>query len=76
MPCGTVISWYLGSDFKEKRAKWLEKIFSSSENVIWSILLKYREIDVQIQAFTGEIEISHIVAFLKGTNCRFVDYKY
>ena len=76
MHCDTVIFWYLGSDFKEKRAKWLEKIFSSSGHAIWSILLTYREIDVQIQAFTGEIEISHIVAFLNGTNCRFVDYKY
>ena len=28
--------------------------FSSSENAIWSILLKYQEIDVQIQAFTDE----------------------
>ena len=28
--------------------------FSSSENAIWSILLKYQEIDVQIQAFTAE----------------------
>ena len=50
--------------------------FSSSENAIWSILSKYREKDVQIQAFTGEIEIYHIVAFLNGTNCRFVDCKY
>ena len=52
------------------------EIFSSSENAIWSILSKYRKIDEQIQAFTGEIEISHIVAFLKGTNCRFEDHKY
>ena len=28
--------------------------FSSSENVIWSILLKYQEIDLKIQAFTDE----------------------
>ena len=60
----------------EKRAKSLEKIFSSSENAILSILLKYWEIDVQIQTFTDEIKISHIVAFLNGTNCRFVCYKY
>ena len=40
--------------FFRKRAKSLEEIFSSSENVIWSILLKYQEIDVQIQAFTAE----------------------
>ena len=30
------------------------KFFSSSENAIWPILLKYQEIDVQIQAFTDE----------------------
>ena len=29
--------------FYEKRAKSLEKIFSSYRNVIWSILLKYQE---------------------------------
>ena len=40
--------------FYRKRAKSLEKIFSSSENAIWMILLKYQEIDVQIQAFTDE----------------------
>ena len=40
--------------FYEKRAKWLEKIFFSSENAIWSTLLKYQEIDVQIQTFTDE----------------------
>ena len=62
--------------FSGKRAKSLEKIFSSSENAIWSILLKYQEIDVQIQTFTDEVETSYIVAFLNGTNCRFVDYKY
>ena len=28
--------------------------FSSSEKAIWSISLKYQEIDVQIQAFTDE----------------------
>ena len=31
-----------------------EKFFPSSENAIWSILLKYQEIDVQIQTFTDE----------------------
>ena len=30
---------------------------------------------MQIQTFTDEIEIFYIVAFLNGTNCRFVDYK-
>ena len=40
--------------FYGKRAKLLEKLFSSSENAIWSILLKYQEIDVQIQTFTDE----------------------
>ena len=54
MPFGTVISQYLGSHFMEKeRNRWM-KFFSSSENAIWSILLKYREIDVQLQAFTDE----------------------
>ena len=40
--------------FYRKRAKSLEKFFSSSENAIWSILLKYQEIDVQIQTFIDE----------------------
>ena len=31
-----------------------ENFFSNSENAIWSILLKYQEIDVQIQTFTDE----------------------
>ena len=31
-----------------------EILFSSSENAIWSILLKYQEIDLQIQTFTEE----------------------
>ena len=35
-------------------AESFEKIFSSSQSVIWSILLKYQEIDVQIQIFTDE----------------------
>ena len=38
----------------QKKSESLEEIFSSSENAIWSILLKYQEIDVQIQAFTDE----------------------
>ena len=50
---GTVISQYLGRHSAEK-----ERIvggnFSSSDNAIWSILLKYQEIDVQIQAFADE----------------------
>ena len=53
-----------------------EILFSSSANAIWSILLKYREIDAQIETFTDETETSYIVAFTNGTNCRFVDYKY
>ena len=40
--------------FYRKGAKSLEKFFPSSENGIWSILLKYQEIDMQIQAFTDE----------------------
>ena len=37
-----------------ERGKLLEKTFSSSENAIWSILLKYQEIDVQLKTFTDE----------------------
>ena len=59
-----------------KKSEIIGEIFSSSENAIQSILLKYRETDVQIQTFTDEIETSYIVAFLNGTNCQFVDYKY
>ena len=45
---------------RKKRAKSLKKIsFSSSGNAIWSILVKYQEIDVQLQAFTDE---NYIVA--------------
>ena len=73
MPFGTVISQYLGSHFTEKEGNRWRKFFSSSENAIWSILLEYQEKDVQIQAFA---ETSYIVAFLNGTNCRLVDYKY
>ena len=40
--------------FYKTRAKSMEKIFSSSKNAIWSISLKYQEIDVQIQTFTDE----------------------
>ena len=54
MPFGTVISQYIGSHFTENEQNRWRNIFSSSENAIWSILLKYQEIDVQIQAFTEE----------------------
>ena len=54
MPFGTVISQYLGSHFTENDQNRWRNSFSSSENAIWSILLKYQEIDVQIQAFTDE----------------------
>ena len=41
--------------FYEKKSEIIgEKFFSSSGNAIWSILLKYQEIDMQIQAFTDE----------------------
>ena len=40
--------------FTEKERNRWRKFFSSSENAIWSILLKYQEIDVQIQAFTDK----------------------
>ena len=40
--------------FQREKAKSLEEFFSSSGNAIWSILLKYQEIEMQIQAFTDE----------------------
>ena len=54
MPFETVISQYLGSHFTEKERNRWRKVFSTPENASWSILLKYQEIDVQIQAFTDE----------------------
>ena len=57
MPFGTVVSRYLRSHFTEKKLvgenSW-RKSFPSSENAIWSILLKYQKIDVQIHTFTDE----------------------
>ena len=38
---------------KSEIVSW-RKFFCSSENAIWSILLKYEEIDVQIQTFTDK----------------------
>ena len=46
-----LIPW---QSFYEKRAKSFRKFFSSSGNAIWLILLKYQEIDVQVQTFTDE----------------------
>ena len=73
MPFGTVISQYLGSHFAEKERNHWMKFFSSSENAIWSILLKYQEIDVHLLkyqeidvAFTDQLETSSIVSFLNG----------
>ena len=55
MPFGTVVSQYgLRQSFYRKKSEIVEKIFPCSENAIWSILLKYQEIDVQIQASTDE----------------------
>ena len=54
VPFGTVISQHLGSYFTDKERNRWRQFFSSSENAVWSILLKYQEIDVQIQAFTDE----------------------
>ena len=71
MPFGTVC--FLIPPEKERNS-W-RKLFSSFGNAIWSILLKYQEIEVQTESLT-KIETSYIVAFLNGTNCRFVDYKY
>ena len=77
MPFGTVISQYLGSHFAEKERNRWRKFLSSSENVIWSILLKHQEIDVhKYKHSLTKIETSYIVGFLNGTNCGLVDYKY
>ena len=52
--CRLAYSQYLSSHFTGKdRNRW-RKFVSLSENAIWSILLKYQEIDVQIQVFTDE----------------------
>ena len=70
MPFGSFISQYHGSHFKEKERNPWRKFFPSSENAIWSILLKYQEVDVQIQAFTDENgNILH-----KKTSCFFERY--
>ena len=56
MPFGTVVSSavILRNHFTEKERNRWRKFFSSSENAIWSILLKYQETDVQIQTFTDK----------------------
>ena len=66
MSFGTVNSEYLGSNFTEKERDRWRNFLSSSENLILSILLKYQEIDVQVQTFTDEIEASYKVALLNG----------
>ena len=38
----------------QRKSEIVGGIFSSSGNAIWSILLKYQEIEMQIQAFTDE----------------------
>ena len=64
------------ADILHKKSKSLEKFFSSSGSTIWSILLKYQEIDVQIQTFTDEDETFYIDILLNGTNCPLLDYRY
>ena len=56
-----------------KKSQIVKKIFSSSENAIWTILLKYQELNVQVQASLTKIETSYIVSLLNGINCRFVE---
>ena len=52
----------------EKECNRWRKFFSSSENAIWSILLKYQEIDAQIQTFTDEnLNILHSCFFERKT---------
>ena len=38
----------------QKKSEIVAGIFSSSENAVFSILLKQQEIDVQLQAFTDD----------------------
>ena len=52
MPFGTVISFYLGSHFTRKELG--EIFFYSSGDAVLLILLKYQEMDVQIQTFTDK----------------------
>ena len=49
--CYFLIPWH---PFYGKKAKSLEKFFSSSGNAICLILLKYKEIYLQIQTFADE----------------------
>ena len=46
-----LIPW---QSFYDKGPNRRRKFFSSSGNAIWLILLKYQEIDVQIQTLTDE----------------------
>ena len=43
-----------GNQFTKKKSEIFDDFFSSSGNAIWSILLKYQEMDVHIQTFTDE----------------------
>ena len=51
---GTFVSWYIHSHFTEKSEGVGENYFPALKMQFWSILLKYQEIDVQIQTFTDE----------------------
>ena len=74
MPFSTVIRPQVILQKKERNRL---RNFFQSEDAIWSILLKFQEIDVQIQKHSlRKIETSYIVAFLNGTNCQSVEYKY
>ena len=53
--------------FTEKEKNHWRNLFSSSGNAIYSISLKYEEIDVQIHSLT-KIETFYLVALLNGTN--------
>ena len=50
-----------------KKSKSLEKISFISGNAILSILLKYQEIDVQIQPSLTKTETSYILVLLNST---------
>ena len=66
MSFGTVIFLYPGSQFMEKESNNRRKVFSISGNASLSIILKYQEMNVQIQTFADkDIETSCIVDLLR-----------
>ena len=54
MPFGTVTFLHTLAVILRKKGEIVGEILSSSGNAVWLILLKYQEIDVQMQTFTDE----------------------